>query len=189
MGHDVFISHSTKDKAAGDAVCAALEANGVRCWIAPRDIKPGENWATSILNGIASCRMMVLVFSTHTNDSQHIRREVERAVHRGIPIAPLRISDVMPQGDLEYFLSSSHWMDALTPPLQEHLREFTQKVRALLEVGGDPPGAAPALSATATAQPRRRRRAPAILVTLLLLACAAAAGWAFRGELGRRAGQ
>ena len=56
MGHDVFISHSTKDKAAADAVCAALEANGVRCWVAPRDIKPGENWATAILRGIAGCR-------------------------------------------------------------------------------------------------------------------------------------
>src|ERR1700676_3043069 len=105
MGHDVFISHSAKDKAVADAVCAALEANGIRCWIAPRDIVPGESWGGAILKGIASCRMMVLVFSTHTNASVQIRREVERAVHRGIPIAPVRIADVMPEGDMEYFLS------------------------------------------------------------------------------------
>jgi len=118
MGDDVFISHSPHDTSA-DAVCAALETNGVRYWIALRDIKPGENWATSILRGIADCRMMVVVFSGHANDSQHIRREVERAVHRGIPIAPLRITDAMPKDGLEYFLSSSHRMDALTPPLSE----------------------------------------------------------------------
>jgi hypothetical protein len=53
MEYDVFVSHSTRDKAAADAVCAALEAGGLRCGIAPRDIKAGENWATSILRGIA----------------------------------------------------------------------------------------------------------------------------------------
>src|SRR5688572_25696121 len=52
-GHDVFVSHSAKDKAKADAVCDALEKGGVRCWIAPRDILPGANWATSILKAIA----------------------------------------------------------------------------------------------------------------------------------------
>ena len=63
---------------------------------APRDIEPGENWAALILHGIAQCRMMVLIFSSHTNSSNHIRREVERAVHRGIAIAPLRVQDAAP---------------------------------------------------------------------------------------------
>jgi formylglycine-generating enzyme required for sulfatase activity len=139
MGHDVFISHSSKDKIVADAVCAALEAGGVRCWIAPRDILPGESWASSILRGIASSRLMVLVFSAHTNSSEQIRREVERAVHRGIAIAPVRIQDVMPEGDMEYFLSSQHWMDALTPPFEKHLKDLSSKVRALLSIGGDPP--------------------------------------------------
>lgn len=193
MGHDVFISHSAKDKAVADAVCAALEANGVRCWIAPRDIRPGENWATSILHGIAGCRMMVLVFSTHTNSSNHIRREVERAVNRGIPIAPLRIEDAMPKDDLEYFLSSSHWMDALTPPLEKHLREFTQKVRGLLGVGGEAPGTAPALwvapttaaspqAATAVPKARTGARRFAVLITLLIVLSAA---WGWRSDLRR----
>jgi sulfatase modifying factor 1 len=195
VGHDVFISHSTKDKAAADAVCAALETNGVRCWIAPRNIKPGEKWATSILRGIAECRMMVLVFSEHANGSEHIQREVERAVHRGIPIAPLRVQEVMPKDDLEYFLSSSHWMDALTPPLENHLREFTLKVRGLLEIGGEPPGAAPDLSAAvaerqgrSTAPPSGRRgRLPLLLaLTVSLLAGVAVTAWVFRGELFRR---
>jgi hypothetical protein len=36
MAHDVFISHSSEDKPAADAVCAILEESEVRCWIAPR---------------------------------------------------------------------------------------------------------------------------------------------------------
>src|SRR5205823_6446386 len=92
-GHDVFISHSTEDKASADAICAALESAGVRCWIAPRDILPGSNWASSILKAIADSRAMVLVFSQRSNSSPHIRREVERAVHHNIAIAPIRLAD------------------------------------------------------------------------------------------------
>jgi formylglycine-generating enzyme required for sulfatase activity len=132
MGHDVFISHSSHDKIAADAVCAALGRAGVRCWVAPRDILPGDNWAKSILAAIGSARMMVLIFSKNTQASQHIRREVERAVHHGIPIAPIRIDDVMPAEDLEYYLSSSHWMDAMTPPFERHLAELSRTVKALL---------------------------------------------------------
>ena len=143
MGYDVFISHSSKDKAVADAVCAALEANGVRCWIAPRDIVPGRTWASSILQGISQCRAMVLVFSSSANDSKHVCREVERAVFHNIPVAPVRIQDVAPTGDLEYFLSSPHWMDALTPPFTQHLRKLAAQVRLLLEIDGRPAGPAP----------------------------------------------
>src|SRR5207248_7711666 len=97
MGPDVFISHSSKDKAVADAVCAALEAAGVGCWIAPRDILPGVDWATSIVKALAAARMMVLVFSRHTQGSGQVRREVERAASRDIPILPVRIEDVRPE--------------------------------------------------------------------------------------------
>jgi TIR domain/Domain of unknown function (DUF4384) len=153
-GHDVFLSHSTEDKAAADAICGALESAGVRCWIAPRDILPGSNWASSILKAIADSRAMVLVFSQHANSSPHIRREVERAVHHGVPIAPIRLVDVMPQDDLEYFLSASHWMDAITPPLEQHLPRMAEDVRALVSRLGD--GAA-----GTTAAPSGERRAGA----------------------------
>ncbi len=105
MGHQVFVSHSSKDKVAADAVVAHLERNGIRCWVAPRDILPGESWASSIMQGIAGAKLIVLVFSDHANTSDHVRNEVERAVFRGIPVAPVRINDVIPSGDLEYSLA------------------------------------------------------------------------------------
>ena len=63
MAHDVFISHSTKDKAVSDAVCAALENAGIRCWIAPRDVLPGRSFPGEITRGIETSKAMVLVFS------------------------------------------------------------------------------------------------------------------------------
>jgi len=152
MTHDVFISHSSKDKALADAVCAALEANGIRCWMAPRDIQPSESWAAAILRGISHGRMMVLIFSAHANTSQHVCREVERAVAHSMPVLPVRVEDVLPAGELEYFLSTSHWLDAMRPPFQEHLRELAATVRAVLETRGASPAAAPELHSPAAFQ-------------------------------------
>jgi hypothetical protein len=65
MAHDVFISYSTQDKPTADALCATLEAKGIRCWIAPRDIVPGMDWGEAIIDALQTSRVMVLVFSSH----------------------------------------------------------------------------------------------------------------------------
>jgi hypothetical protein len=51
MAHDVFISYSAHDKPAAHAVCAKLESRGIRCWTAPRDIRPGMSWGGAFLPG------------------------------------------------------------------------------------------------------------------------------------------
>jgi hypothetical protein len=132
MAHDIFISYSTKDKPTADAICAALEANGLRCWIAPRDILPGSDWGEAIIDAIHACRVMVLVFSGSSNASPQIKREIERAVNAGIPVVPFRIEDVLPSKTLEYFISTQHWLDALTPPLEQHLQYLATTMRAML---------------------------------------------------------
>ena len=100
MAHDVFISHSTEDKPAADAVCAILEENGVRCWIAPRDIMPGADWGESIVKGIRTSRVLLLVFSTNANKSKQIKREVEIAADGGVTIVPLGLRTFFPQNPL-----------------------------------------------------------------------------------------
>ncbi len=142
MPHDVFISHSAKDKVTADAVCAMLESNGIRCWIAPRDVLPSMEWGEAIIDAIEECRIMVLVFTANANDSPQIRREVERAVNHGVAILPVRIEDVLPGKGLEYFIGNVHWLDALTPPLEAHLRSLAGTIKMLLarmELRGAPP--------------------------------------------------
>lgn len=51
-----------------------LESRGIRCWIAPRDIIPGEDWGAAIIDAIKDARAMVLVFSSHSNESDQIKR-------------------------------------------------------------------------------------------------------------------
>jgi TIR domain len=133
MSHDVFICYSSRDKPVADAVCAVLEAEGVRCWVAPRDILPGADWGESIIDSINEARAMVLIFSSNANTAQsQIKREVERAVNKGIPVIPFRIENVMPTKALEYFLSTPHWLDAFTPPLDEHVRQLAVSIMRLL---------------------------------------------------------
>ncbi len=136
MAHDVFISYSNLDRTVADAAVAVLEQRGIRCWIAPRNVTPGLDWSEEIIEAIERSAVMVLVLSAHANDSQQIKREVERAVHRGIPIIPFRIEDVPLSKALEFFISSPHWLDALTPPLEEHLQYLADTVQLLLERRG-----------------------------------------------------
>jgi hypothetical protein len=160
MAHDVFISHSSKDKATADAVCAVLESHGVRCWVAPRDIVPGRDWGASIVGAIKEARVMVLVFSEHANNSPQIRLEVERAVSKGIPIIPLRIEDMVPTESLELFLGLRHWLDAYTPPLEQHLNYLVRVVR---EIIGGPPTAI--LPVPTVAEREAKEKAEAVRLT------------------------
>ena len=139
MAHEVFISYSPQDKLTADAACAMLEAEGIRCWIAPREVTPGSEWSVSVIDAIAEVRAFVLVFSGHANESGQIKREVERAVHQGIPIIPLRIEDIAPTKSLEYFISTPHWLDAFSPPLQQHQTHLAQILRTLLDTEAPAP--------------------------------------------------
>jgi outer membrane protein OmpA-like peptidoglycan-associated protein len=132
MAHDVFISHSSKDKAVADAVCAILEEHKIRCWIAPRDITPGKEWGEAIIEAIGGSWVMILIFSASANGSPQIRREVERAVNKEVVVVPIRIENVVPTKSLEYFIGSVHWLDALTPPLETHLEKLIRVVEGVL---------------------------------------------------------
>lgn len=154
MAHDVFISYSSRDKAVADAVCAAIEGAGWKCWVAPRDIVPGKEWSASIIDAISECRAMVVIFSSHSDASSQVKREVERAVNKNVALVPFRIENVFPTGSMEYYLSTTHWLDALTGPLQVHLEYLAQTLHVLLSASPIEPGhRATALTLTTLAPP------------------------------------
>jgi mannitol/fructose-specific phosphotransferase system IIA component len=132
VAHDVFISHSTKDKAVGDAVCATLEAAKIRCWIGPRDVQPGLEFPGQITRAIRECKVMVLIFSTHSNASSDVLREVRLAAAEHHHVLQFKIENAAPNDDLKYFLSAPHWLDALTPPLERHLERLVPAIKALI---------------------------------------------------------
>ncbi|MDP6634080.1 MAG: toll/interleukin-1 receptor domain-containing protein [Phycisphaerae bacterium] len=130
--HQIFISHSQRDQPLADHLCSALEADGVGCWMAPRDARPGVPWGESIINAIGAARAMVLIYSKHSSSSPQVLREVERAIAKQLTVLPFRIDDSPMSKAMEYLLSGPHWYDAITPPVEEHVRRFTSIVRKLL---------------------------------------------------------
>jgi len=134
MKHDVFISHSTVDDALAKQVCAVLEGKGVPCWLGQRDIMPGKNWGESIMEALDACRTVVLILTSKAIGSQHVVREIERAVDRRLPIVPFRVEDVKLRGALEYFLSTEQFVDAVTPPVEDHIESLASAVQAQLRI-------------------------------------------------------
>lgn len=141
MPHEVFISYAHEDRVVAETVCAAVERNGLLCWMAPRDVPPG-NWGASIIRAIENSRAVVLVFSSSSNRSTQVHREIERAVNRRLIIVPLRIEDVPLSKEMEYYISSQQWHDAVTPPVDQHAADVARKLKVLLAPA--PEDAAPA---------------------------------------------
>lgn len=171
MSHEVFLSHASEDKPFANALCAGLEAAGVRCWIAPRDVLPGQNYAEALVDALDRCRVFVLVLSARSNDSPHVQREAERAASRSVPIVPVRIQDVPLSKAMQYFVGSSHWTDALDPPLEKHVPRIVDAVRRHLAArpaapnsavpAAPPPAYAPSQPAPGPAYVQPQQSAPA----------------------------
>ena len=139
MDYDVFISYASDDKATAEAVCTALENEGIRCWFAPRDITPGQDWGEAVMSAIGTGRLMVVIFSSHSNTSEHVKREMSGAMSKGIDIIPFRIESVLPTGSMEFYLGTHHWLDAYDPPLEKHIQHLVDVASSILKSSSTPP--------------------------------------------------
>jgi len=107
----IFISYASQDAAVANSIVESLEGQGLKCWIAPRDVKPGAQYADAIVRAINEAKALVLVMSGSAVDSAHVAREVERAASKHKPIIPFRVDAAPLNPELEYFLSNSQWID------------------------------------------------------------------------------
>jgi len=132
-----FISHAKADAKKAQEIAASLEARGLKCWIAPRDVRAGRSYGDEIIRGIESTKAFVLVLSKASNDSAFVAREVERAVSKKKPIFAVRVTNVEPSPSLELFISGTQWIDAFGGKLGPHI----DRLASLL---GEEEGAEPA---------------------------------------------
>ena len=162
---DAFISYASQDKAVANAVCKYLESAGVACWIAPRNVTPGEFYAESIVHAIDSAKVAVLVLSQHTANSQHVLREIERATSRRHHVVTFRTDTAPLPAGLEYFLNTSQWLDASASGVHRALPKLLEAVRSAI---AQSPGAARAGAGHATTS-RMSQSQRGILVALAAL--------------------
>lgn len=112
MGNHIFISHSSSDAKQAEALCGYLEKRNKKCFIAPRDIRSGHEYAEELLDGIDNSYVVILMLSEKSNTSPHVLREIERAISKNIPVIVYKMENVTLSKSLEYFLMTHQWMDA-----------------------------------------------------------------------------
>lgn len=146
--HDIFISYSSKDKTYADAIVHTMEEYRLKCWIAYRDAVPGISYSESIIAAIRDAKIFLLIFSENSKQSRHVKNEINYATKVGSMIIPFRIEDVKPDDSLEYYLGATHWLEALTKPLQKHILRLKDTILATLSVKNE--DVAPVTNATQT---------------------------------------
>jgi hypothetical protein len=145
MSHQIFVCAAPRDKIATNAVRAVLEAEGLSCWIASRDLPSGVDPVETVRAAIAAAQVMLLIFSARANEAEEqIKRELQFAAHSQTPVLPFRVENVRPIKGLEYYLPANQFMDAFPAPLDPHLRRLVAMLKPVLEKAPPrPPMAAP----------------------------------------------
>ena len=130
---DIFISYASSDYPYAAAVCRNLEECGMVCWIAPRDIDCGSlPYTEAIQRGISEVQAVIVVLSNAANLSVHIPRELDLALERKLAILPVRLSDIAPTGQLNYFLRTCQWLNAYGRDFQGAMEELVGRLRGII---------------------------------------------------------
>lgn len=132
MEHDVFISYSSQNKEAAQAICHALEQNEIRCWMAPRDIPYGAQYGDVIDDAIKTCKVVVVLFSEPAASSQWVNGELNVAFEEQKTIIPFRLDQTPLKGQTRVMLNQRHWIDAYP----DYKTKFNDLVTAVAQAIG-----------------------------------------------------
>lgn len=127
MDHLVFISYNSKDTAIAEAIRHYLEEAGIRCWFAPVSINHSD-WADTIMEGLHQADIFVVIISKNSIASPEVYKEVTEATRSCEYILPFKIDEEMLSQRLQYHLGPCHWLDAITPPLEQRILELKDRI-------------------------------------------------------------
>lgn len=168
----IFISHSSKNAAAAAEICRLLEESGTKCFIAPRDIRTGREYAEEIVNGLDASAAVILLMSEEANHSPHVLREVERAVSKSIPILVYKLEEVALSKSMEYFLMTHQWVGSQDKDGYERILSFAADLQRETDKEQD----------SHTAGKKQNPQAvPAVFFLCLLAAVIVVGGFLLRG--------
>jgi len=127
--YQVFISHSSDDRTDAVRLCELLEGRGIRCWIAPRDVTPGDTYGSQIVRALTEVEALIFLLSKSSTESRHVSSEVARAFEKGKDIYPVRLAEVWPSDEFELFVTSAHWVEAWQKGLEAAADELAVAIR------------------------------------------------------------
>lgn len=138
MTTDLFVCHSSKDKAFADQLVEGIEKHGVGCWIAPRNILSGQKWGGAIMRALEEeCKALIFILSDDSNKSDQVLTELETAKDRRMPIIPVNISQLKLQElsyDVRYFVRSHQWIEAANMPLDQVVFKILASLKGIVDI-------------------------------------------------------
>lgn len=189
MDSPVFVSFASKDRKVATSLCDALENRGIGCWISSRNIRPGDNFQVAIVRAIRAAKVMVLVFSGNSNNSDEVKKELVLAGQSRLVVIPVRVEDVAPSEAFAYEFATRQWID-LFDDWELSIRQLADQIEAVVQASSTKPPsseeepvvmAPPAASPPApSAAPARKIRWPLLLiggVAATAIAAGAGAWW------------
>lgn len=136
MEVDVFVSHHTDSSLhIVEAIVNKLEANGIKCWYAPRNTE--GSYAGSIAKAINCCSVFLLILNKLSSESVHVLNELDLITKRlakkeEVSVIPFHTADDDIAEDAQYYLGRLHWIDAMTPPMYLRVDELVEKIATIL---------------------------------------------------------
>ena len=176
----LFISYASDDQPVAMDVCALLEAQGVRCWIAPRDVAPGAKWDEAIVDAISNAGAFLLVLTAAANESPYVGNEVNHAFASKKPIFTFRAEDVQPNKSLGFYLARHHWTDGFGVPLPKSVPQVAAAVVTLLGATAGTPAAPVSRPARPRTKGRARQWVPIGATAVAVALLAGVAGWSLK---------
>jgi hypothetical protein len=132
MAHDVFISYASEDRKIAFQICSALEDDGIRCWIAPRNIPVGVFYSEAITEAIDRAQIVLLILTPDSNDSRHVVSELDQATEKELCIVPLQVKEVKLSGKISYYIGAFQRLDVTAMAPDEYLPRLRETIRELL---------------------------------------------------------
>jgi DNA-binding CsgD family transcriptional regulator len=109
FSYDVFLSHSSKDKAVVRPLAERLREDGVKVWFDEWVLKPGDSIPAKIEEGLEHSRVLVLCMSAHAFGSDWAQLEsgtfrFRDPLNKERRFLPLRLDAAAIKGSLAQFL-------------------------------------------------------------------------------------
>ena len=115
MADEVYICYDERDLEMAKKVCDTLEGNGLDCWLKNRDTG-AKHMVDEIMNAIKKSKVMVLLYSQNSKDSNFVNNEVDIAFAEKRSILVFQIDDSKLDGSLEFFLRNKPRIQAYPNP-------------------------------------------------------------------------
>ena len=125
----IYLAYSSRDRSEAERVARTLEKNGFPCFMASRDLMPGQSWADTVITTIENAPMMIVIAGDNTFDSNQIIREISYASQLNKPIL---IAALIPHVDLHgaayYYLAYSKSFDLTSGEGEQKMLSYVKEL-------------------------------------------------------------